>query len=1094
MAPLPAPFAGLSARGLAKAVRRKLRSAARRISDSAFCRFCSFVAHASQAAARRPSASLLHRCAVLGHHREDCDANCPSTREKCPESLLPHASGVSAPAGASCAAQPDAAAVRTPQKAGGRSIVAQLLGRFSRFTCCGVVSKSLRFLARLLPSLAVLLFAVATLVYFVYVQPAICIPDADSEDAFPLLLPPLQLRLSLQAQRGGASEGAESSAANAEQVRLLNAAFWANPVLAAVQDLQAVPLCTFLSVFLLLNALYNFYFACAVDPGRPPVLVAKREDNGVTEEVFVYTTERGETETASFTLSPSSSPAAPGASVDSSWPRCASPRRAATPRLSPSRTRPVPPPAAAPSLGEIEASLAPDEARQARTPPFTPATAASSPGASGELVQKPVPRRDRREDAARGTPDPSFGEGPSAPDDVGDFGDFEADVRFLLPASRALRPVQSYAAQRAGGSSPGRTSSLRPIRSPASSSPSHPSSAVPCSSPLPSPGPRASGRRDASALCAGGQLTSRLVPHCVKCGAVKPPRSHHCRICNRCVLKQDHHCPWLNQCVGLHNYRFFFLFVFFLFLLIVHTLWVMRFSLYGAFAFRKIVAESRAHHARLLSEQFAIVRRMQVLQAEGRAPVRSLIGEDGEGAFLAAVESLRRRPPSGREETAGGREGSFFSLGRLLRLPFWFHAFLLSFAEGDADDAVAWRGEEVPDDAVWALVKELEETLQTRHEAALRDAPDLARQVAAARSPEESELRGDVSSPRVASAVEDAATEALKLARRLARQRIGPIPYAFRTLVVVERILQHQREAAAILDRQRERRKSEGDATEDERETSWRDPAWWLWQTWERQAILFLGLLTLNVGVAITALVFFHVYLLLGNQTTIEMQRNCATRRRLCSLSAAAPSSSSPAPSAGPSPSSGYSLPSAVPPSEVGVSPSLSSFSSSSPPWQNVVEPSSAAPSKAPSCAHALPESDLLGRVEPRDLSLLGFFLLFLRSSSPSALLPFHKGLRENFREVFGPSPFPLFLFPFLARPPERSVEEILGRAETEQGARASCAGGENLFRSAALQLVAADAPRRLSVWCLNLLQGFRQAARAGSLPRFGFQEKQRSG
>lgn len=52
---------------------------------------------------------------------------------------------------------------------------------------------------------------------------------------------------------------------------------------------------------------------------------------------------------------------------------------------------------------------------------------------------------------------------------------------------------------------------------------------------------------------------------CKKCFCIKPPQTHHCSVCNRCVLKMDHHCPWLNQCVGLLNYRYFILFLFWLF-------------------------------------------------------------------------------------------------------------------------------------------------------------------------------------------------------------------------------------------------------------------------------------------------------------------------------------------------------------------------------------------------------------------------------------------------------------------------------------------------------------------------------------------------
>lgn len=49
---------------------------------------------------------------------------------------------------------------------------------------------------------------------------------------------------------------------------------------------------------------------------------------------------------------------------------------------------------------------------------------------------------------------------------------------------------------------------------------------------------------------------------CKKCHAIKLPRTHHCSICSKCVLRMDHHCPWLNNCVGRHNYRYFFLFLF----------------------------------------------------------------------------------------------------------------------------------------------------------------------------------------------------------------------------------------------------------------------------------------------------------------------------------------------------------------------------------------------------------------------------------------------------------------------------------------------------------------------------------------------------
>jgi len=67
---------------------------------------------------------------------------------------------------------------------------------------------------------------------------------------------------------------------------------------------------------------------------------------------------------------------------------------------------------------------------------------------------------------------------------------------------------------------------------------------------------------------------------CVRCAERKPLRAHHCSTCKTCVLKMDHHCPWVANCVGLKNYKYFILFVFYAWmgctLFTIHAVKILR--------------------------------------------------------------------------------------------------------------------------------------------------------------------------------------------------------------------------------------------------------------------------------------------------------------------------------------------------------------------------------------------------------------------------------------------------------------------------------------------------------------------------------------
>lgn len=40
-----------------------------------------------------------------------------------------------------------------------------------------------------------------------------------------------------------------------------------------------------------------------------------------------------------------------------------------------------------------------------------------------------------------------------------------------------------------------------------------------------------------------------------------PPRAHHCFTCNKCILKRHNHCLFLGKCIGHNNFRFYLMFL-----------------------------------------------------------------------------------------------------------------------------------------------------------------------------------------------------------------------------------------------------------------------------------------------------------------------------------------------------------------------------------------------------------------------------------------------------------------------------------------------------------------------------------------------------
>eukprot|EP00750_Incisomonas_marina_P032509 INCI9200.6.p1 GENE.INCI9200.6~~INCI9200.6.p1 ORF type:complete len:344 (-),score=28.62 INCI9200.6:450-1481(-) len=66
---------------------------------------------------------------------------------------------------------------------------------------------------------------------------------------------------------------------------------------------------------------------------------------------------------------------------------------------------------------------------------------------------------------------------------------------------------------------------------------------------------------------------------CRETNKPKPPRSHFDNVTNKLVLNMDHYCPWMFNTVGYANYRYFVLFLFYVWL----GTWYLAAEAYGPF-------------------------------------------------------------------------------------------------------------------------------------------------------------------------------------------------------------------------------------------------------------------------------------------------------------------------------------------------------------------------------------------------------------------------------------------------------------------------------------------------------------------------------
>ncbi|KAL9641424.1 hypothetical protein ABK040_013353 [Willaertia magna] len=89
---------------------------------------------------------------------------------------------------------------------------------------------------------------------------------------------------------------------------------------------------------------------------------------------------------------------------------------------------------------------------------------------------------------------------------------------------------------------------------------------------------------------------------CKRCLITKPVRTHHCHLCNTCIHRMDHHCPFLHTCIGFANYRYFLLFLCYLWFAAFYNLLLTSLSYFNIIPHNNEIFEN--YHYRLLFHMF----------------------------------------------------------------------------------------------------------------------------------------------------------------------------------------------------------------------------------------------------------------------------------------------------------------------------------------------------------------------------------------------------------------------------------------------------------------------------------------------------------